>query len=78
MDVLLWVPRARGETAMTSSIQEGVTNEKSVRHGTVRGYVGDLCRCPDCRGAWRDYMRPYMRRRRAFERATRVLEKEGK
>ena len=50
-------------------MSEAGEQERSVRHGTVRGYVGDLCRCDDCRRAWADYMRPYMRRRRAATEA---------
>jgi hypothetical protein len=40
------------------------------RHGTTTGYSRHRCRCDECRGAWRDYQRAYMRERYRGERRT--------
>lgn len=35
---------------VTNPIQAGDGDQ---RHGSVNGYVNHLCRCDECRGAWR-------------------------
>jgi hypothetical protein len=38
-------------------------------HGTLTGYTGHGCGCDDCRAAWRDWHRAYLREWRAKRHA---------
>jgi hypothetical protein len=36
-----------------------VSAQATIPHGTVNSYRRRLCRCPECRNAWREYQAEY-------------------
>lgn len=43
---------------------EKTTSGKDVVHGRASSYNNHGCRCDECRAAWKDYMRPRIKKYR--------------